>query len=96
MKKQKDYTIEAILFCLALALLGSLVSCTKSDSGHRCKWEHCPYKGYQSFPGVIHTGETEVDKEAEGGDTWCIDQLHMEFPELEYDELEIKMWEPRK
>lgn len=29
MKRQKDYTIETILFCLLLAVLGSMVSCSK-------------------------------------------------------------------
>lgn len=30
--KKKDYTIETLLFCLLLAILGSLVSCQSSSS----------------------------------------------------------------
>lgn len=29
MKNKKDYTIELLLFCLLLAIAGSLISCTK-------------------------------------------------------------------
>lgn len=86
MKRTKDYTIEAILFCILLAYLGSLIGCTKSDIGHKCKWEHCPYKTITltQYP-LFAEGE-------EGSDLYYIDQLHLEYPDLEYDELEEKLF----
>jgi hypothetical protein len=75
--------MKTLIICLIL-----LISCTKQSNEHICPFELCPYKGYLVFPGVINTGETIVDKEQEGSDTYCIDKLHFEFPNASYDELE--------
>jgi hypothetical protein len=43
MKKKKDYTIEAILFCLFLAIMGSLTSCKTTE----CHYVKNNYVGYR-------------------------------------------------
>ena len=76
------------LFYLAVILLSSCIK----DSSHSCPFDHCPYKGYGSFPGVIHTGDTRVSHELEGSDIWAIDKLHFKYPSAPYDELEERLF----
>lgn len=70
------------------------MSCSKDNRpiyGHKCKWTDCPYKGI-----VRHMWHNAVLKEAgeEGSDIYCIDILHLQYPEDNYDELEDKLFKP--
>lgn len=88
MKKQHLQTIAIVL----IALSASFAGCTKADSpnldAHHCPCAMCPYRGLQSFTGVIHTGQVRVDREMEGTDLYYIDILHFVYPCASYDELE--------
>lgn len=86
MKKELQ---TALIVALALALC--FAGCRK-EAGHTCKFDLCPYKGYQSFPGVIYTGETTIHPEDEGSDSWALDRLHFDYPNASYDELEEKLF----
>jgi hypothetical protein len=59
---------------------------------HSCPFELCPYKGYISFEGVINTGESTIDVEQDGSDTWAIDKLHFQYPAASYDSLETMLF----
>lgn len=84
----------ALIVALALALC--FAGCRK-QTGHTCKFNLCPYKGYTSFPGVINTGETTINYEEEpGSDAWALDQLHFEYPNVSYGELEEKLFTTKK
>ena len=71
------------LFFLAL-----LVSC-KKEPGHVCKWDHCPYKGitYRVYP-----AHAEYEQ---GTDAYCIDALHILYPNDDYEILEQRLIESR-
>jgi len=81
-------SLTTIFLCLtAIALI---LFCFTEDK-HTCKWKHCPYKGITPDKwkqSVINY----VGIENEGTDSYYIDMLHLEFPELEYDELENKLF----
>lgn len=87
----KKETLQFIAIMI-LALSFCFVSCSKAkpevSGGHLCPYTHCPYKGLKSFEGVINTGETVVDEQQEGSDTYYLDMLHWEYPYASYDELE--------
>lgn len=85
--KRVYQTIAIILLCLAFCFAG----CKKEVSSHNCRFELCPYKGFAYFPGVINTGESEVDKDQNGTDTWVIDRLHFDYPNDNYNELETRL-----
>ena len=81
-------SLTTIFLCLtAIALI---LFCFTEDT-HTCKWQSCPYKGItkdQFKQSVINY----VGIENEETDGYYIDMLHLEFPELEYDELENKLF----
>ena len=74
--------IALVLFCL-------------TEDKHKCKWKSCPYKGITPDKwkqSVIKY----IGSESEGTDGYCIDMLHLEYPEMEYDELENKLFQHTK
>lgn len=109
MKKQStfDFTILLIGICIAVILLAT--SCSHNgygchgnsrimtrvvSAGHKCKWDKCPYKDVVKAnykrAGLRYTGAEY------GSDAVCIDILHLEFPTLEYDQLEDKLFSAMK
>jgi Zn-finger protein len=90
-KTNPDFTILLIAF---IVIIAALISCQKIDidkqSGHKCKWQFCPYKGVLNNQyGKAVAAYTGTD----GGDAYSIDILHLEFPAKEYDELEQMLFE---
>jgi len=78
------------LIFLCLTAIALILFCFTEDT-HTCKWQSCPYKGITKDKwkqSVINY----VGDESEGTDGYYIDMLHLEFPELEYDELEEKLF----
>jgi len=63
-----------IVFTFVSIVIYALVS-------HSCQWELCPYKGQVNY---VHDQE-ECQEES---DCYQIDKLHMEHPELDYDQLD--------
>lgn len=60
-----------------------------TNISHVCKWELCPYKNITP----LNWNSAVVDYvEDEGTDAWCIDMLHLEFPNDEYEQLEDKLF----
>jgi len=81
-------SLTLIFLCLTFI---ALILFFITEDKHNCKWKHCPYKGItkdQWKQSVINY----VGIENEGTDSYYIDMLHLEFPELEYDELEEKLF----
>lgn len=74
----KNITYIILTLCILLLVY-------RNDNCHKCKWSKCPYKGIYpsqwSDKVSLYVGET-------GTDAWCIDMLHLEYPNKEYDELE--------
>ena len=78
------------LIFLCLTAIALILFCFTEDT-HTCKWQSCPYKGItpdQWKQSVINY----VGIENEGTDSYYIDMLHLEFPELEYEQLEEKLF----
>lgn len=89
-KQTPDFTILLLAAILIVCALCS--SCAKVDNnvGHKCKWELCPYKNVMpNNYGKAVTQYTGTD----GGDSYSIDILHLEFPAKEYEELEQMLFE---
>ena len=85
-------SLTVVFLCLTGIAL--TLFCFTEDK-HQCKWKLCPYKGItpdQWKQSVINY----VGNENEGTDAYYIDMLHLEFPELEYDELENKLFQTKK
>jgi hypothetical protein len=76
----KKIIVSIVLFC----------SCMKQDAGHHCRWSSCPYKGIKagqySKAVTDYVGETYTDG-------WCIDMLHLNHPEEEYEQLEQRLFQ---
>jgi hypothetical protein len=76
---------------LAVILIGGLLAAKalQKEKGHECKWPLCPYKEVvkKDWDSAVtkYTGER-------GTDAWCIDMLHLEFPNDEYEQLEEKLF----
>ncbi len=62
-----------------LLILLKVLSCSKPDTGHSCRWKLCPYKGM-----------TEYKHEHADCTNDCIklDSLHLINPSYEYDQLD--------
>lgn len=86
-KKPKDYTILLIGIVILIAVLAA--SCGKSGNQHTCRWDLCPYKGATannaSHVVSVYVGEI-------GTDAYCIDMLHIQYPNEEYEQLEDRLW----
>jgi hypothetical protein len=69
------------------------IGCNKADYGHKCKWDMCPYKGVTadiaSQSVSAYVGET-------GTDAYCLDMLHLQHPDYEYEQLEDLLFNNRK
>lgn len=81
---------------LALLMIIGLLAfkaTTAPATGHKCKWDLCPYKGIQEAQ--YRTAVTNYVGE-KLTDAWCIDMLHLEFPDAEYEELENRLFNPKK
>lgn len=71
---------------IIIALLAIISSCKTLDiimAGHSCKWGKCPYKGSIHFRRavILYTGEDD-------GPGYWLDLYHLQYPTLEYEELE--------
>lgn len=60
--------------------------------GHKCRWALCPYKGVKPS----HYKEAVKALYEEGTDIYRIDLLHLQYPNDEYDQLEEKLFNPKK
>lgn len=88
MKKTKKPWILAIWYLILFALVAiGCMSCTKSQA-HDCPFDLCPYKGYESFPGVIDSGHTDIDHTQDGTENYLLNELHFLYPYASYDDLE--------
>lgn len=102
MKRTKDYTLLALFIPFALACLFEIgIGCeakkeqpVKPEIGHTCKWELCPYKGVKEAD--RKTAVLTYTECLEGSDGYCIDMLHLEYPTLEYDQLDSLLFTPIK
>lgn len=81
---------------IALALIVGLL-CFAAEklppTGHQCKWDKCPYKGIQA---AQYKAAVTAYAGEEGTDGWCIDLLHLQFPDDDYELLEDKLFNPKK
>lgn len=77
---------------IALALIvGLIMHAVKNHpaTGHQCRWEKCPYKGIQA---AQYRAAVTAYVGEEGTDGWCIDLLHLQYPALEYEALEVMLF----
>lgn len=80
--------VNIFLIALLIAAAGLAAKAFAPTNWHKCKWE-CPYEGIK--PGQwaeavkYKTGEQFTD-------TYCIDILHLERPDLDFDQLETELW----
>lgn len=90
--QQKNNTDYTILLLAIIFIIAALCSCKKQDTnqGHQCRWNLCPYKGVTPDKnGKAVRQYTGTD----GGDSYSIDILHLEYPQANYDELEQMLFE---
>lgn len=61
--------------------------------GHQCRWSKCPYMGSTEQPdsAVIKL----MGEELIGTDAYYLDKLHLEHPQLTYDDLEDMLFAPK-
>jgi hypothetical protein len=57
-----------------------------ADRPHVCRWHSCPYKG--TTPGTAAAAVEKYTQAPEGSDGYCIDMLHLQYPEKDSDQLE--------
>lgn len=53
---------------------------------HSCRWELCPYKGITV--GNYEAAVKDYTGSPEGSDGYCIDLLHLQHPDKDYEQLE--------
>lgn len=82
--KQLLRLIVVLMLCIAFLMLISCNTVTDVSVEHACKYEHCPYKGVK--PSQWRDAASKLSPE--GSDSYCIDLLHLEHPDKEYEELE--------
>lgn len=63
---------------------------------HSCRWDACPYKGVQPWPGEWNEAVYDYTDCEEGTDCYYIDMLHLQFPDEDYDQLEDRLWQIEK
>lgn len=64
------------------------------SAGHKCKWQLCPYKDV--VKANYKAAVLKYTDSPGGSDAVCIDLLHLEYPTLEYDQLEEKLFSAMK
>lgn len=91
MKTQNKYFLIAGFFLVCAIWLVSIGY--DYTPKHECRWELCPYKGVKPSGYKVavkaYVGE-------EGTDGYCIDLLHLEHPNYEYEELENLLFKGTK
>lgn len=58
MKKQKDYTLIALLFCFALAFIGSGAACKLGSRQHK---NECPFEGLECPNAKEYVRDYQID-----------------------------------
>lgn len=103
LKNTFDFTILFIGMAIAVLLLAT--SCAPNGYGchgrskimtrvvstaHKCKWDKCPYKEVmrENYKRAVLNYTDSPD----GSDAVSIDLLHLEYPTLDYDQLEDKLF----
>lgn len=76
--------MKQILQIVLVAII-CLIIFNRKQNYHSCRWDMCPYKGIT--PNEWHSKVSKYTGE-KYSDSWCIDMLHLEYPDKEYDELE--------
>lgn len=75
-------TLIAVFFCaMAVCVSGT----SPKQTGHTCRWDLCPYKG---VPERDNREAVIAYTEEDGTDAYCIDMLHLQYPDKDYDQLE--------
>lgn len=75
---------------LIVALIWLKLSPNPEPRKHRCPWEKCPYKGV--LPSQRAAAVREYTGSPEGSDAWCIDMLHLDHPQDDYETLENRLF----
>lgn len=70
-----------------LLVVGCVMAiCLLETPGHHCRWALCPYKNV--MPSDQREAVIEYTGCEEGTDSYCIDMLHLQYPDKDYDQLE--------
>lgn len=110
MRKSKDYSLVLLLLILGIAILVNLPACYTnsyspldnyvdtqvklSQPRHECGYDLCPYKGLREYQWSDSVASyTQCDKFT---DAWCIDMLHLKYPDEDYEQLEDRLFNPSK
>jgi hypothetical protein len=89
----KAHTGNFLIAGICAVTLLWLVSIGYEDKpGHECRWPKCPYRGVKpsGYEKAVEKYVGEV-----GTDGYCIDLLHLQYPNDEYEELEDKLFKPK-
>lgn len=87
MKKKLYRNIVLSLIVLILVII--FTSCTKTNFGHECRWNKCPYKGITKDIWDQKVYEYVGER---GINAYNVDILHLTHPMDDYDELENKLF----
>lgn len=69
-----------------LIICGLADNFSDAPGPHSCRWHLCPYKGITV--GNYEQAVKEYTQSPEGSDGYCIDLLHLQFPDKDSDQLE--------
>jgi len=93
--KNNNLLLGAVTICFFMFIVIFCISATKAASRHQphtCKWRECPYKGVCKAGAdssvTRYTGQRYTDG-------WCIDMLHIEYPDLNNDQLDSILFNKR-
>jgi len=86
MKKENIHLLLIIIAALLMCCAGC------KNPGHACRWKLCPYKGVTDAPEAV-AAYTQCEP---GTDGYEIDILHIEYPDLDADQLDSLLTSPMK
>lgn len=72
-----------------IAIFLLFISCQENEI-HSCKYINCPYIGIQEYAYFSFVAKYYTEDE----DTFHLDMLHLQHPNMEYDEIEYLFLNP--
>lgn len=79
--------ITAIVILFSLFITYRWNRALVMGQAHTCKWDKCPYK-YVAFSARDSAVTHYLGDSLRMSDGWCLDMLHIEHPDMEYEQLD--------